>query len=197
MLLALLVLHRADRYTLGYGSLFQLRNVGTSLYLSSGSRNPSDPSSPWEYFAAFGPCDETGYWSVGRVHASLVTSGTSVRCGSLVHLAPGMRQSNLALPVTPMQFGFVDSVDPFDESAMWNVTCGPADFWTKDTYVQFTNVVDRCLLGARLDHKTNLHIENRYPLECDGTSTLNTLWVAEAGLFPQDEMGEGGVLIQQ
>jgi hypothetical protein len=196
MLAALLLLHRAQRAAIGYGSLVQLRNVGTSLYLSSGSQNPSDPGSPWEYFAAFGPCDENGYWSVGRVDLMPGTGGTSIRCGSIIRLAPNTRQTTLALSGMITAFGFVDSLETVDERVMWNVTCDAADFWRKDTYVQFRSITEGCFLGARLDHKTNGHIENRYPLECAATSTAATLWIAEAGLFPEDEMDEGAVLIR-
>jgi hypothetical protein len=193
MLPVLLAVHRADRYTVGFGSLVQLLNVGTSLYLSSAG--PSDPGRGPEYFGAFGPCGEGGYWAVGRVDVPPKSSNTSVRCGSVLRLVSAARGANLALAGALAAFRFVDGAGDLDGRALWSVACDPAGFWTRGAYVQFRNYADECLLAARLDRRTHPHAQDRYPLECVPGSTANTLWVVDAGVFAQQDLDDGMVLL--
>jgi hypothetical protein len=184
----LFVLARPDRFTVGYGSLIRLRNVATSLYLSTEPINPSDPNAPWAYFGTFGPCDENCYWTVGRVPLSALVDWGFVSSGSLIRITSGTRQVSLAVKGKGAAFHFYGHVGTEDIYVMWNVTCEKDDNWEQDTYVQFRNVPEGCYLAADLKRRTALGKGNQHPLECVKKGSLNSLWVVDGGLFPQDDL---------
>jgi hypothetical protein len=180
------LLHADDRTFVSYGTVIQIRNVGSALYLASGLRNPSHPSSPLDYFGAFEPFDEGWYWNVGHITP---TSSFAVKCGSIIHLTPFNRDANLAVENFFTIFRFVEQSEMSDSAAAWNVTCESQN-WDKNGFVQFRNVGHDCFLGARLDVRKNPMIPNRYPLECTLKSSVMTVWIVDSGLFPQDDLNE-------
>jgi hypothetical protein len=173
------------RLPVTYGTIVQLRNIGTSLHLASGPRN-SMQTSPWDFFGTFTPTNEDWYWTVNHIEMSH-NPELLVKCGSLIRLTPVDQKMNLAVETFFTARSLVGVADAVDNAGFWNVSCDGA-VWGFNMPVQFKNIGKGCFLAARIDRTAHPTITNRYPLECATISSDNSVWMADAGVFCQDDL---------
>jgi hypothetical protein len=176
-----------DRLPLTYGTVVQLRNVGTALHLVGGPRDPSRPTSPWDFFGAFSAADENWYWTVNRIESSQAGPALFVKCGSLVRLTTVDHQLNLAVESFLTSRSFVGVLDPVDQGGSWNVSCD-GELWGFQVPVQFKNIGKNCFLSARIDRPAHPTKTSQYSLDCTAASSDSSVWVADGGVFSQDDL---------
>jgi hypothetical protein len=176
------------RAVVTYGTAIQMRNCATSLGLAAGPRTPSNPDTAWDYFAVFEQDHQDLFWNIGRVNVGW-GSPAAVKCGSLIRLVSTADNATLSVANLWTTFSIIGQSEGSDDSSVWNVSCqGPE--WKAKHPAQFKNVAYGCYLAARLNYRTDVVRGDRYPLECSTKSDANTLWVAERGLFPQDDLDD-------
>jgi hypothetical protein len=180
--------HAEDHFPVSFGTVIQLRNIGTSLLLASGPRNPALPTSAYEFFGTFAPFDGNWYWTINRTHAAH-SHVHAVPCGSPVHLIPADHATHLGAVSFLTVFGLAGIADAAAQDGVWNVSCD-GDVWGSKSAVQFWNVGRNCFLAANLNRNAAATAGMRYRLECSPASGINSLWVVDAGLFCLDDLSD-------
>jgi hypothetical protein len=175
----------SDNHTVGFGGLIQLRNLGTSAYLSTGPRDATAWDSPWDLFTTHGPFDENMYWGVNSYDIATVSTGRAVECSSLVRFTSSVRQTTLGLSDVVGSYKFVGVLGTIDTRLFWNLTCEDSNFWKEGTRVQLKNLREGCYMGTRLEHPENPHMPHRFALMCSLKSSIYTVWTVDSGLYPQ------------